>query len=495
MLTGPEIERYARHIVLHDVGGPGQARLKAARVLAIGAGGLGAPLLQYLAAAGVGTLGIVDDDSVALSNLQRQVLHGTPDVGRPKVESAADAIIRLNPPVTVETFPTRLDAGNARALVRGWDVVADGSDNFATRYAVSDACFHEAVPLVTAAVGSFDASLTTLRPHERDAAGAPNPTYRCLFPQAPAAGMVPTCAEVGVLGALTRRRRPVRQVRQHRVEVGEVARDARRAGVGQRGGFVVAPGDADRAHAGRHRHGDVVGRVANQHRGTGRHARLGQGGAQHGWIGLGGVVVGGLHRREDAVPVLRRQEAIHPLARLSRREAEHDAGPAKECGDRGGGTGIERLAIAGLLAQREPGGLVTLDQSRDRSLLADQHREGLGERQAHHRERPLARRHWEADRGEGPALRLDDVMLAVDERAVDIEDHEAKRVGQNGRVAKLKERPRGPGAPCCRRRADQRGGGGALPPLSAISCVMFCTTTRRFCSDGPCVFTFRFCWP
>ena len=203
MLTGPEIERYARHIVLHDVGGPGQAKLKAARVLAIGAGGLGAPLLQYLAAAGVGTLGVVDDDVVALSNLQRQVLHGTLDIGRPKVESAADAVRRLNPHVAVVPLPTRLDERNACDLVRGWDVVADGSDNFATRYAVSDACFHEAVPLVSAAVGSFDASLTTLRPHERGTDGTPNPTYRCLFPEAPAAGSVPTCAEAGVLGALT----------------------------------------------------------------------------------------------------------------------------------------------------------------------------------------------------------------------------------------------------------------------------------------------------
>ncbi len=203
MLTPPEIERYARHIVLHGVGGPGQQRLKAARVLVIGAGGLGSPLLQYLAAAGVGTLAIVDDDAVALSNLQRQVLHGTPDVGRRKVDSARDAIARLNPHVEVEAIPLRLDAGNVAALVRGYDVVADGSDNFATRYAVSDACFRERVPLITAAVGAFDASLTTLRPFERDAGGAPNPTYRCLFPDPPPADAVPTCAEAGVLGALT----------------------------------------------------------------------------------------------------------------------------------------------------------------------------------------------------------------------------------------------------------------------------------------------------
>ena len=203
MLTNQEIERYARHIVLHDVGGPGQQKLKAARVLVIGAGGLGAPLLQYLAAAGVGTLGIVDDDVVALSNLQRQVLHGTPDVGRAKVESAADAIGRLNPHVVVEPIAARIDAGNARAMMHGWDIVADGSDNFVTRYAVSDACFHEHKPLVTAAVGSFDGSLTTLRPFERAASGEPNPTYRCLFPSPPPDGQVPTCAEAGVLGALT----------------------------------------------------------------------------------------------------------------------------------------------------------------------------------------------------------------------------------------------------------------------------------------------------
>ncbi len=203
MLTPPEIERYARHIVLHGVGGPGQQRLKAARVLVVGAGGLGSPLLQYLAAAGVGALTIVDDDTVALSNLQRQVLHGTPDVGRRKVDSAADAIVRLNPHVAVEAVAARLDAGNVDALLRGHDVVADGSDNFATRYAVSDACFRERVPLVTAAVGAFDASLTTLRPFERAAGGEPNPTYRCLFPDPPPADGVPTCAEAGVLGALT----------------------------------------------------------------------------------------------------------------------------------------------------------------------------------------------------------------------------------------------------------------------------------------------------
>jgi molybdopterin-synthase adenylyltransferase len=203
MLSGDEIERYARHIVLRGVGGPGQAKLKASRVLVIGAGGLGAPVVQYLAAAGVGTIGIVDDDTVSLSNLQRQVLHGTPDVGRAKTESAADAVRRLNPHVAVEAHLMRIDASNAAALIARYNIVADGSDNFDTRYAVSDACFRAGRPLVTASVNEFDGSLTTLRPHENRPDGTPNPTYRCLFPTKPAAGVVPTCAEAGVLGALT----------------------------------------------------------------------------------------------------------------------------------------------------------------------------------------------------------------------------------------------------------------------------------------------------
>lgn len=202
-LEADEIERYARHIVLRDVGGPGQLKLKRARVLVIGAGGLGAPLIQYLAAAGVGTIGVADDDAVSLSNLQRQVLHGQDDLKRLKVDSAADAAARLNPHVRIEKHATRVNEANARTLVRDYDIVADGSDNFATRYLVSDACFHERKPLVTAAVGPFDASLTTLRPFETGADGQPNPTYRCLFPEPPEAGTVPTCAEAGVLGALT----------------------------------------------------------------------------------------------------------------------------------------------------------------------------------------------------------------------------------------------------------------------------------------------------
>ncbi|SEH64536.1 adenylyltransferase and sulfurtransferase [Methylobacterium sp. 275MFSha3.1] len=201
-LAPDEIERYARHLVLAEVGGPGQARLKAARILVVGAGGLGAPLIQYLAAAGIGTIGLVDDDTVSLSNLQRQVIHGTPDLGRPKVESAADAVARLNPHVAVVPHPFRIDADNAVDLIAGYDLVADGSDNFATRYAVSDACFRARRPLVTAALGRFDGTLTTIRAHETGPDGTPNPTYRCLFPNPPPPGSVPACAEAGVLGAL-----------------------------------------------------------------------------------------------------------------------------------------------------------------------------------------------------------------------------------------------------------------------------------------------------
>src|SRR2546421_2192433 len=203
MLSPEELERYARHIVLREVGGPGQAALRRARVLVIGAGGLGAPVLMYLAAAGVGTLGVIDDDVVSLSNLQRQIIHATADVGVPKVESAAGEIARLNPHVAVEKQHMRLAAANALDLVARYDLVADGSDNFATRYLVSDACFFAKKPLVTAAVGTFDGTLTTIRAHERDADGRPNPTYRCLFPEPPPPGTVPACAEAGILGALT----------------------------------------------------------------------------------------------------------------------------------------------------------------------------------------------------------------------------------------------------------------------------------------------------
>ncbi len=202
MLTSEELERYARHIVLRDIGGPGQQKLKQARVLVIGAGGLGAPVLMYLAAAGIGTLGIADDDTVTLSNLQRQVIFKTDDVGKPKAEVAARAVAQLNPHVAAKPHNMRVDARNALELIGQYDLVVDGSDNFATRYLVSDACYLARKPRVTAALGVFDGSITTIRAHEKSASGKPNPTYRCLFPEPPPPGTVPACAEAGILGAL-----------------------------------------------------------------------------------------------------------------------------------------------------------------------------------------------------------------------------------------------------------------------------------------------------
>lgn len=202
-LTDEELERYARHIVLPEIGGAGQQRLKRARVLVIGAGGLGAPVLEYLAAAGVGTLGIVDDDIVSLSNLQRQVIHATDTVGTAKTESAKAAIARINPHVAVELHDFRLTADNVAALIARYDIVVDGSDNFDTRYLVADACAAEKRPLVHAAVGRFDGTVTVLTPFETGADGKPNPSYRDLFPEAPPEGLVPSCAVAGVVGALT----------------------------------------------------------------------------------------------------------------------------------------------------------------------------------------------------------------------------------------------------------------------------------------------------
>ncbi|MGF7159050.1 molybdopterin/thiamine biosynthesis adenylyltransferase [Rhodoligotrophos appendicifer] len=202
-LTDDELERYSRHILLKEVGGPGQQRLKSAQVLVIGAGGLGAPVLLYLAAAGIGTLGIVDDDTVSLSNLQRQIIHDTPGLGSAKTESAAAAIRRLNPGVAVRSHRQRLTADNALALVTDYHIVADGSDNFETRSLVADACEQARIPLVSAAVGRFDGQITTFKPHERRPDGSPYPTYRSLYPEAPAPGSMPSCDEVGIIGALT----------------------------------------------------------------------------------------------------------------------------------------------------------------------------------------------------------------------------------------------------------------------------------------------------
>ncbi|MEN5275448.1 molybdopterin-synthase adenylyltransferase MoeB [Brucella sp. TWI432] len=197
-----ELERYARHIVLPEVGGPGQQKLKAARVLVLGAGGLGAPVLQYLAAAGIGTLGLVDDDTVSLSNLQRQVIHDTDSVGLAKVESAKASIARINPHVHVQTHALRLNAENAQALIGDYDVIVDGSDNFATRYALADACAVAERPLVTGAMGRFDGTVTVLMPYRQGADGTQNPSYRDLFPDMPPPGTVPTCAQAGILGVL-----------------------------------------------------------------------------------------------------------------------------------------------------------------------------------------------------------------------------------------------------------------------------------------------------
>jgi molybdopterin-synthase adenylyltransferase len=192
-----EVLRYSRHILLSEVGGTGQARLRAARVLVVGAGGLGAPLALYLAAAGIGTIGLVDDDRVELSNLQRQVIHSTDRIGASKVSSAATALAALNPLVRVEAHECRLDADNALDLVGRYDLVCDGCDNFATRYLVGDACRLAGRTLISAAVSRFDGQLTTFRAE----AGAP--CYRCLYPEAPPPGAAPTCGEAGVLGAVT----------------------------------------------------------------------------------------------------------------------------------------------------------------------------------------------------------------------------------------------------------------------------------------------------
>ncbi|CAI9406194.1 putative adenylyltransferase/sulfurtransferase MoeZ [Pleomorphomonas sp. T1.2MG-36] len=200
-LSQDEVRRYSRHLLLRDVGGPGQQKLKAARVLCVGAGGLGSPIIEYLAAAGVGTLGLVDDDVVSLSNLQRQVVHSTANVGKPKVESAAERIAALNPHVTTELFPVRLDGDNVAGIVERFDVVVDGTDNFQTRFLVADAAYALQKPLVTAAVQEFYGSVTTLQPYLSGDDGRPLPSWRCLMPHEPQ-GDVPTCAQVGILGAV-----------------------------------------------------------------------------------------------------------------------------------------------------------------------------------------------------------------------------------------------------------------------------------------------------
>ncbi|MBR0557547.1 molybdopterin-synthase adenylyltransferase MoeB [Ciceribacter sp. L1K23] len=202
-LTPDEIARYQRHILLPEIGGEGQQRLKAARVLVIGAGGLGAPILLYLAAAGVGTIGIIDDDAVSLSNLQRQVIHDTGTIGHEKSESAARTIGRINPHVRTERFHERFTKEWAELHLARFHIVVDGSDNFETRFLAADLAETARKPLVTGAVGRFDGSLTVLKPYEHDGSGDLLPGYRDIFPEPPPVGLVPPCAETGVIGALT----------------------------------------------------------------------------------------------------------------------------------------------------------------------------------------------------------------------------------------------------------------------------------------------------
>ncbi len=193
-----QLERYARHIILREIGGAGQQALLRARVLVVGGGGLGSPLIYYLAAAGIGTIGVVDDDVVGLSNLQRQILHRTADIDMPKVDSAARAVADLNPDVRLVAHRLRLTAANAAELIGGYDIVADGSDNFDTRFLLNDVCYALGKTLVSGAILRFDGQLSTFKAH----LGAPHPCYRCLFPAPPPPEMIPNCAEGGVLGSL-----------------------------------------------------------------------------------------------------------------------------------------------------------------------------------------------------------------------------------------------------------------------------------------------------
>lgn len=202
-LSDEQLERYARHLILREVGGVGQAALARARLLVIGAGGLGSPAMLYLAAAGVGTIGVVDNDHVSLSNLQRQIAHRTQDIGRLKVDSASESAQAINPHVKIETHAMRLEAANAMSLVSAYDLVLDGSDNFATRFLVNDTCFFAKKTLVSAAVGQFDGQLAVYKPHVHVDGKRTYPCYRCLFPEPPPPGTVPSCTEAGILGALT----------------------------------------------------------------------------------------------------------------------------------------------------------------------------------------------------------------------------------------------------------------------------------------------------
>lgn len=197
-LNDEQLDRYARHIVLREVGGAGQKRLLSSKILLVGAGGLGSPLALYLAAAGVGTIGIIDDDRVDLSNLQRQIVHETADIGRLKVTSAAESVSRLNPDIKVIEHAERLSAGNVEAIFSGYDLIADGSDNFDTRFLINDACYFLKKTLVSGAMLQFDGQLSVFKAHE----GGKNPCYRCIFPAPPPDDIAQNCGDAGVLGAL-----------------------------------------------------------------------------------------------------------------------------------------------------------------------------------------------------------------------------------------------------------------------------------------------------
>lgn len=200
-LSDNQLDRYARHIILSEIGGPGQKKLLDSKVLVIGAGGLGSPVLMYLAAAGVGTIGIVDDDKVTLSNLQRQIIHATGNIGEVKTSSAQKALFDINPDTKVILHQVRLTDDNAAALIKEYDIVADGCDNFETRIAVNGACYQEKVPLVSAALMKFDGQLATFRPFDKAIDGNPLPCYQCLVPKVPGfEGQ--SCAEVGILGTI-----------------------------------------------------------------------------------------------------------------------------------------------------------------------------------------------------------------------------------------------------------------------------------------------------
>ncbi len=201
-LSDAQVERYARHILLKEVGGIGQEKLLDAKVLVVGAGGLGSPAVLYLAAAGVGTIGVMDADVVDLSNLQRQIAHTTDRIGMSKVDSAVEAAQAINPDIKIVPINARFDASNAMDAIANYDIIADGSDNFETRFLINDACFLSNKTLVSAAILRFDGQIGTFKAHIQDADGHHGPCYRCIFREAPPPGQVPSCAEAGVMGAM-----------------------------------------------------------------------------------------------------------------------------------------------------------------------------------------------------------------------------------------------------------------------------------------------------